>query len=281
MSIRTDLVIEAADTGDGRLPEGVATEVEDHNGVTYTRVRIETQSAALRIGRPPGTYITLDGELTLPDADTLSDLLDKTLTEMLPEGLILVCGLGNTHITPDALGPLAAGRVMATRHIDDALKTSIGLEGLRPVAVIAPGVLGQTGIETSEIVQSVVKSVAPKALLVIDALAARSLSRLGHTIQVCDTGIAPGAGVQNARKELSKSTLGIPVVSVGIPTVVDSATLVEDLTGGAPGEEAARLMVTPREIDSLIDQGASLIARGINRALQPELDDETIHFLMS
>ena len=274
MSIRTDLVIEAADTGDGRLPEGVATEVEDHNGVTYTRVRIETQSAALRIGRPPGTYITLDGELTLPDADTLSDLLDKTLTEMLPEGLILVCGLGNTHITPDALGPLAAGRVMATRHIDDALKTSIGLEGLRPVAVIAPGVLGQTGIETSEIVQSVVKSVA-QALLVIDA-GRPSLSRLGHTIQV---GHRHRRWVQPPRA--FKSTLGIPVVSVGIPTVVDGATLVEDLTGGAPGEEAARLMVTPREIDSLIDQGASLIARGINRALQPELDDETIHFLMS
>lgn len=281
MSIRTDLVIEAADTGDGKLPEGVSTDVSEQNGCKLTRVKIETEAAARRIGRPIGTYITMEGELTLPDADTLTEQLRATLTEMLPEGLILVCGLGNNHVTPDALGPTAAARVMATRHIGDELKATIGLEGLRPVAVIAPGVLGQTGIESSEIVSAIVKDVSPKALVVVDALAARSLNRLGQTIQVCDTGISPGAGVHNARKELSRETLGIPVVSVGIPTVVDGATLVEDLTGAAPKKEAARLMVTPREIDSLVDMGASLIARGLNRALQPELDDETIHFLMS
>lgn len=281
MSIRTDLVIETADTGDGKLPEGVATDVEEREGLTITRVRIDTEEASARLGRPMGHYITIEGNFDLAEAESTSGALQEALSAMLPEGPVMVCGLGNTEVTPDALGPLSASRILATRHISRELQEQIGLTGLRPVSVMAPGVLGQTGIETAEIIGSVADDIAPAALIVVDALAARSVTRLGNTIQVSNTGIAPGAGVKNTRKELTSSTLGIPVIAVGIPTVVDGGTLVQDLTGSEPGEEAARLMVTPRDIDAIIDRGASLIARGINAALQPTLDYESIGYLMS
>ena len=281
MSIRTDLVIESADTGDGKLPSGVDTAVEKREGLTITRVEIESEEASLRLGRPRGRYVTIEGNFDLDQAGSASGALTETLGSMLPEGPVMVCGLGNTEVTPDALGPLAASRILATRHISAELQEQIGLAELRPVSVMAPGVLGQTGIETAEIIGSVAEDIAPASLIVVDALAARSVTRLGNTIQVSNTGIAPGAGVKNTRKELSMTTLGIPVIAVGIPTVVDGSTLVQDLTGSEAGEEAAHLMVTPRDIDAIIDRGASLIARGINMALQPTLDDESIGYLMS
>ena len=171
--------------------------------------------------------------------------------------------LGNAAITPDALGPRAARWVLATRHV-------AGREQLfrkfRPVAVLAPGVLGEIGAS---------------AVLAIDALAARDLSRLGRTVQIADCGIAPGAGVGNDRAELSRHTLGIPVVSMGIPTVVDCSTLLHDLGLPAPAGVPQSMVVTPRDVDLLIDRGAHLIGMAVNHAAQPELTPEEIAYLIA
>ena len=202
-------------------------------------------------------------------------LIGEELAALLPEkGTVLVAGLGNEAITPDALGPRAAGMVLATRHIQGEYARSAGLDDLRPTAVLAPGVLGQTGVESGEIVKGLCGVVSPAAVVAVDALASRSLARLGCTVQLCDTGIAPGSGVGNSRKELTETLLGVPVVAVGVPTVVDAATLARDLTGGEESEVAvaprgAQMMVTPREIDLLIGRASRLVAMAINAALQP------------
>ena len=164
--------------------------------------------------------------------------------------------------------------VLATRHIQGEYARSAGLDDLRPTAVLAPGVLGQTGVESGEIVKGLCGVVSPAAVVAVDALASRSLARLGCTVQLCDTGIAPGSGVGNSRKELTETLLGVPVVAVGVPTVVDAATLARDLTGGEESEVAvaprgAQMMVTPREIDLLIGRASRLVAMAINAALQP------------
>ena len=186
--------------------------------------------------------------------------------------------LGNAAITPDALGPRAARWVLATRHV-------AGREQLfrkfRPVAVLAPGVLGQTGIETAGIIRTVAREIGASAVLAIDALAARDLSRLGRTVQIADCGIAPGAGVGNDRAELSRHTLGIPVVSMGIPTVVDCRTLLHDLGLPAPAGVPQSMVVTPRDVDLLIDRGAHLIGMAVNHAAQPELTPEEIAYLIA
>ena len=218
-------------------------------------------------------------------ADDVTHLLARELAALLPgEGPVLVVGLGNRQITPDALGPETARQILATRHIPAQLAAETGLTGLRPVAALAPGVLGQTGIETGEIVRSIVRDLRPAAVIAVDALAAQSLSRLGVTIQLSNSGISPGAGVLNARQELSAQTLGVPVLSAGIPTVVDGATLVEDLAGGDPAAlppEAHGMMVTPRDIDALIARGAKHLSLAINAALQPQLSLEDINYLVS
>ena len=202
------------------------------------------------------------------------------LIEFLPKGLVLVAGLGNTAITPDAIGPKAANGVLATRHIEGEIARSIGLDDMRPVAVISPGVLGQTGIETGEIIAGIAKLINPAAVIVIDALASRCLSRLGCTIQMSDTGICPGSGVGNARAEISKKTIGVPVISVGIPTVVDAVTLAQDLTGHecekTVNPRGAKMIVTPQEIDLLVSRGASTVSMAINYALQQGIDRGTI-----
>ena len=154
----------------------------------------------------------------------------KEIRSLLPEkGLVLVAGLGNSDITPDDLGPRTANMILATRHISEELARAVGLIGLRPVAVLAPGVLGQTGIETGELLYSIVQRLSPAALIVVDALASRRLDRLGCTLQISDTGISPGSGVGNARPHISRETMGVPVISMGVPTVVDAATLAADL----------------------------------------------------
>jgi spore protease len=206
--------------------------------------------------------------------------------DLLPkEGLVLVVGLGNENITPDALGPKTINLMIATRHISKEIADSVGLGDLRTVAAISPGVLGQTGIETGEIIQGVIKSVKPVAVLTIDALASRKLSRLGCTIQISDAGVTPGSGIGNSRAQISRQTLGVPVVSVGVPTVVDAATLVYDLMGKDIDEEEieekldhnkSQMIVTPKEVDLLIDRASRLLALAINSALQPTLTAEDI-----
>ena len=192
---------------------------------------------------------------------------------------MLVVGLGNRDITPDALGPNAINYILATRHISPELAHEIGLDGLTPVSAVATGVLGQTGLETAEIVGAICKQTRPTAVIVIDALACKSLDRLGKTIQMSNTGICPGSGVQNARKELNRKTLNTTVVSIGVPMVVDLRTIVSEITGSSP-ELQSNMMVTPREIDALIEHSSKTIAYSINKCLQPTLDIETIAALV-
>ncbi len=272
--IRTDLALEACD---GQAPKmrGVQRRQSQQGGVTVTRIVVQSDSAAKQLEKPKGTYITVEWDKYAADTDTHT-AVTRALQSLLPrQGTVLVAGLGNLQVTPDALGPKTAAKVLATRHISAELAQSIGLTGLRSVSVLAPGVLGQTGIESMEILAATVEKTHPDAVLVVDALAARELGRLCRTVQICNTGISPGAGVGNHRAEVSHATLGVPVVAVGVPTVVDAATLVADLSGSLPARPTD-MIVTPREIDMEIDRAGNLLGHAINCALQPHIDPEVL-----
>ena len=205
------------------------------------------------------------------------------LRSLLPkDGSILAVGLGNTRITPDAVGPKSVSMVLATRHIGKELSDEIGLGELRSVAGFVPGVLGRTGLEAAESVKGLVGAVSPSAIIIVDALAARKLSRLGTTIQISDIGIIPGSGVGNARKEITERSVGVPVISVGIPTVVDVGTLVADLTGSNSEipSESRDMIITPREIDIVIERASELIGMSINKALQPDISVDEMMMLV-
>lgn len=286
MPVRTDLAMESAAAYRQHPPEGIQFREETLEGIHVTHVEITTDQAASLLGRHLGHYVTVEFSPEKEDAQALAHALAKILQPWLPQtGCILVVGLGNDRMTPDALGPRAVRKILATRHLPPDFAQKTGLEGLRPVAALAPGVLAQTGMESSELVHSVVKDISPSAVIVIDAMAARAYQRLGRTIQLADSGISPGAGVDNARKELSKSTLGVPVISMGIPTVVDGGTLACELCGlkddSALPPSARQLTVTPRDIDSMIERGAKQLSLGINAALQPHLTLEEIDYLAS
>lgn len=290
MNFRTDLALEKRENIDSGEIDGVISEREEKNNVTVTTIYVTNENGSKALGKPVGRYITLEVTPFMKNSD-LSDgrieVFSEKLLSLLPnEGTVLVAGLGNESITPDALGPRCVSLLLATRHIKKELAKSIGLSPLRPVAGIVPGVLGKTGIETSEIIEAVCERIKPCALIVIDALASRKLSRLGTTVQMTDTGISPGSGVGNTRSEISERKLGIPVVAVGVPTVVDGATMAFDLleNAGLDGEKLLKsgafsketpMMVTPKEIDLVIERAAMLISMGINSAMQPllSLDD--------
>ena len=278
MQFRTDLAIEAATQGDKAIP-GIKQESRQVEDIRLTRIVIENEQGEQALGRPRGTYITAELQPLSDDEENMegkAKILGDELRSLLPEsGVVLVTGLGNQSVTPDALGPRSAGMVLATRHIEGEFARSTGLDKLRPAAVFVPGVLGQTGVESSEMVKGICDIVKPASVIVIDALAARSVERLGCTVQICDTGIAPGSGVGNNRMALNKEKLGVPVIGLGVPTVVDARTVAMELTGR---EEAgnqvtprgAEMMVTPREIDLIIKRASQLVAMTINAALQPD-----------
>ena len=290
MNKRTDLALENVEMQPKKQTEGVRSLTQKQNGVRVSAITIFNEAGAHALGKPQGNYVTLE----LPDRlespatrETARDILSQQLQRMLPErGTVLVVGLGNENITPDALGPKCVSLLFATRHITGEVAKQAGLGSLRAVAAIAPGVLGQTGIETAEIIESLVQRVKPRAVLVIDALASCRLTRLGTTIQLTDTGIAPGSGVGNRRVELSARTLGVPVIAIGIPTVVDATTLALDVLqangldapSGQPLEQSGErlMMVTPKEVDLMVDRAAETLAMGINHALQPELSEEEL-----
>ena len=287
MSTRTDLALELSEAL-ANVPEGVINEELTVGEAKISRIQVTNKEGEAAIGKPIGNYVTIElppfsGEGSM-DESNLS-VVKNEISRLLPkEVLILIAGIGNAEITPDSLGPKAAALVLATRHISPELAKSAGLGDLRPVAVLSPGVLGQTGIETGEIIQGIVDKVKPSGVIVIDALAARRLSRLGNTIQISDTGISPGAGVGNKRKEISKVTLGVPVLSIGVPTVVDAATLVSDITADpkvSSREELTNMIITPREIDLLIEHAARLISHSLNCALHPALSSEDLLALVS
>ena len=286
--------------------EGVETEIEEMDEkIKISRVKIINEKGAEAIGKPIGNYITIDiKKLKIADNNEIQKA-SETVTEELralinkhidKKGDILIVGLGNTYVTPDSLGPKVVKDMDITRHLLKYAPEYIDAE-TRPVTAIAPGVLGTTGIETMEIIKGIVENIKPKLIIVIDSLSSKSIERISSTVQVADTGIVPGAGVGNARNEVSQRTLGIPVIAIGVPMVVEAATIaadsidlfIEKLQQEAKSNEYLNelknvdkyemirealipkdynLIVTPKEIDDLIENMKDVVARGINFALQ-------------
>lgn len=284
MQYRTDLALELLDSEN---INGIDHFTEKKGDTVIDRIRVKDESGAAHLGKQKGTYVTVSMP---PISDSMSaneeniSIIADEIRRLLPkEGTVFVVGLGNTSITPDALGPEAVKGILATRHIMDEFKRIEGLERLRSVAVLAPGVLGQTGIEAADIIVSVKNNIRPSAVIVIDALASGSLSRLGCTVQISDAGISPGAGVGNNRPCINKETLGVPVIAVGVPTVVDAETIAVDAAERAnaaadvisqarknSSPKGAKMIVTPREIDLIISRASKLISLAINLALHPD-----------
>ncbi len=286
MDLRTDLALEKRELLGREEPEGVESEESDQGGVKFTKIRVINEKGSETLGKPIGTYITAEIPELMKNPVTDEDMIEAVaaqLRSLLPkDGSILAVGLGNTRITPDAVGPKSVSMVLATRHIGKELSDEIGLGELRSVAGFVPGVLGRTGLEAAESVKGLVGAVSPSAIIVVDALAARKLSRLGTTIQISDIGIIPGSGVGNARKEITERSVGVPVISVGIPTVVDVGTLVADLTGSNSEipSESRDMIITPREIDIVIERASELIGMSINKALQPDISVDEMMMLV-
>ncbi len=290
MERRTDLAVEERELL-GEDIKGAEYSEEDKGGLHIERLRITAERAAQLLKKPMGTYITAQlPPLTdnIRDTDERVGVLAGEIGRLLPvNGLVLVAGLGNVEITPDALGPKAASKILATRHITGEVARSTGLDRLRAVAVLNTGVTGQTGIETGELLLGVIRSIRPSAVVVIDALASRRLERLGCTVQISDTGISPGAGVGNRRLRIDAQTMGVPVVAVGVPTVVDALTLAFDLLdiddermgmelSRAVSPQGRTMVVTPKEIDLLINRASHLISLSVNMALQSGIDTDDL-----
>ncbi len=243
-SIRTDLALEEKERfeSDNVEVQGVVLEesYDEEKEIRVTRVKIETEKGAKTMGKPVGTYLTLEApNLSVPDEDyhrEVSEELAKYIRELIMENefpnediSILVAGLGNRQVTPDSLGPKVADHLTVTRPIvKEYGKYAMGMECAHLISAIVPGVMGQTGMETEEIIRGVIKETHPDLLIAVDALAARNSRRLNRTIQIADTGIHPGSGVGNNRNGLNRESLGIPVIGIGVPTVVDAATIVND-----------------------------------------------------
>lgn len=306
-NFRTDLACERRDiykrvNGLEEI-DGIETE-QKGDEIKINTVRVTNEKGAQAIGKPIGTYITVDiKNFKIADEDKIqkaSEVVTEELKKLIDEHSaktddILVVGLGNRFVTPDSLGPKVITDIEITRHLLKYAPQYLAPD-TRPVSAVSPGVLGTTGIETFEIVKGIVDNVKPKLLIVIDALASRSIERISSTIQIADTGIVPGSGVENARKTLNKESLGVPVIALGIPTVVDLGTIIDEgldlfitkLQEKAESNEYLNklkekdnyeeikealtpndynMIVTPKEIDDLIEKMKDVIARGINFAL--------------
>ena len=312
--VRTDLAIEAREIIDKRNKQeqveidGVEVETRQEEAYTLTHVKITDEDGSTQMGKPMGSYITIESpylkENSVEERETLIQVVAEELKKLLaPISIqsVLIIGLGNWNVTPDALGPMVVSRVLVTRHLKETLPSEMQ-EKVAPVAAVSPGVMGLTGIETGEIVKGIVEQTQPSVLIAIDALAARKTSRINATIQMSDTGVAPGSGVGNHRMRLDQDSLGIPVIALGVPTVVDAATLVNDtmnhILGGmlAQAEEGAEfytmlseledqdkytmitelldpytenLFVTPKEVDAVMERLADIVANALNIALHP------------
>ena len=320
-SPRTDLAIEAREFAQQQKQnteelDGVKVEIKNTDIYQITHVKILNETGSQTMGKPIGNYITIESELLKQNDITSHEQIMKTaaehiagLSKLSQKSTILVVGLGNWNITPDALGPKVIDKILVTRHLDGVLPEEIQ-KSVRSVAAISPGVMGITGIETVEIIQGVVEKLKPDLVIAIDALAARKFSRINSTIQMSDTGVAPGAGVGNKRMTLNEQTLGIPVIALGVPTVVDAATLINDtmdrmfeemiaqteqgsafyeMLHNMDTDEKYRLIVdilnpyvgnmfvTPKEVDAVVERLANIIANAINIAIQPGITMEDIN----
>lgn len=288
MDFRTDLALERCEILDKKDTDGIEIEAFEAKKAKVSRISVTNENGEKAVGKPMGEYVTVEVAPFARQAQFIDDSLDAIVTEIrrfLPEkGSVLVAGLGNMKITPDALGPKCASMIFSTRHITGEIQKATGLYGLRCVSSVSTGVTGDTGVEAGELLRGIIDGVKPDTVITVDALAARSVSRLGNTVQMCSTGIVPGSGVGNARREISEKTLGVPVVAIGVPTVVDAATLVADYSGDVSfvsDNGTENMMVTPREIDLMIERAAKLTALAINCALQPDISPEDMLILTS
>ncbi len=305
---RTDLAIERSALARERAAQDIpgmsVREERMEPGITITRVEVTTPQAASSVGKPPGRYFTLECPLLRGRDRSLlkqiAGIVSRELSELagLPRrGDVLIVGLGNWQATPDALGPRVTQQLMITRHIREHLPQELGGR-LNPVAAISPGVLGITGMETIDVVKGLVAEIKPELVITVDALAARSPSRLLTTIQIADTGIQPGSGVGNKRPGINKETLGIPVIALGVPTVVSGASIARDALAAYfqrynpharasvdsvqdfLSEDILELMVTNKDIDVQIMEMSKLLASSLNLATQPAItEDEMLDYL--
>lgn len=282
INFRTDLAIERREISP-HTDDGLIIKENSIKNIKITSIEVINKKGEQAIKKPKGHYITIEAkrfDTGLPVDRELAKIISDELLKLIPQGNALICGIGNEKITPDALGPESISHILATRHIGEELAKSIGFDNLRSVTAISPGVLGQTGMETGEIIKAVIDKVKPDFAIVVDALASRTIKRLGKTVQISDTGIVPGSGVSNARNELSRKTLGIPVIAIGIPTVVDANTLINDIADNDTVYKGAKQMiVTPKEIDLLISHSSRLLSHAINCALQPDIDEDSLLML--
>ncbi len=277
MGIRTDLAIELAENKENG--NGIKTQTKKNGDITVTETEIINEVGERELNRKKGIYITVEfpSIYKITDYKALENEITLALDKVIPKNRenVLIVGLGNTDITPDSIGPFTVKGILATRHIAGQFAESIGLKGLKSVSVIAPGVLGQTGIEVGEIIRGTAEKIKPDLIIAVDALAAKSTDRLFKTVQLSNTGISPGSGVKNARKELSYDTLGVPVVAVGVPTVVDAEVLAYEITGKET-EKEIDMFVTPKEVDMLADRISEILAKALNVFLQPEIEEEIL-----
>lgn len=291
-NIHTDLAMEARESNSAL--NGVSEERTDNEHYSVSRIKIDTDEAASALQKSKGLYITIEApDLVLRESELIkavTEALSAELTGLIDKGgasgTVLVVGLGNRAVTPDALGPKTAEKILVTRHIKQYMPDAIP-NGVRSVCAISPGVLGVTGIETMEVIQGIVERSKPSLIIAIDSLSSRRTERIASTIQLCDAGIQPGAGVGNIRSGLDEASLGIPVIAVGVPLVVYASTIsrdtigliaselgllgneekIKELAAKAISEKTGELIVTPKEIDSLIECTSTILADGINMCL--------------
>ena len=319
INLRTDLALEAREIySDGKKDveiAGVTFYKEEINDISVTTVEITNEEGMKNLNKPIGRYITLesqriksmDPEFSKEISYVLKNQLEKII-KLEKNDTVLVVGLGNWNITPDALGPKVISEIMVTKHLKDYMPEHMD-DDIRAVSAISPGVLGITGVETSDIISGIVRKIKPSLVIAIDALASKSPERISSTIQITDTGINPGSGIGNKRAGLNSDTLKVPVVAIGVPTVVDALSIAAELTNRLfikilensdeksevysviktlreNGEEnlirqviedeKRELMVTPKEVDNLISHISTVIANGINLALHKNIDLEYI-----
>lgn len=317
-NLNVDLALEAREIVQGKTGQeipGVRVDRETYNYATVTVVNIEEKSAEAVMGKPVGTYITIEAPAISgrdPQAHheiglVVAEMLTRMFNLPVPSNVLIV-GLGNWNATPDALGPKVVSQTMVTRHIFNYAPQELQ-PGMRSVSALAPGVLGLTGIETAEIIKGVVDRIKPDLVIAIDALAAKNVSRIGTTIQIANTGVNPGSGVGNQRMGINMESLGVPVVAIGVPTVVHGAVIAQDTieqfieqlktnpslyklysmmnpnVAGAVVQKVlepfgGRLMVTPKEIDDLIQRASKIVAGGITQALHPNLPPDQYEYYL-
>ncbi|MCX7715501.1 MAG: GPR endopeptidase [Clostridia bacterium] len=313
--IRTDLALEAHEMYREQAKkeeklDGVHVKTTQKDNITVTEVKISDEEGEKALGKPIGTYITIEAPQIMHSIEdyenTCIQLSDKirSMAQINDDTVVLVVGLGNENITPDALGPKVVSRLMVTRHLKQYIPEHISSD-IRSVCAVAPGVLGTTGIETAEIIKGVAEKVKPDLVIAVDALASRRLDRISTTIQIADTGISPGAGIGNFRMGLNQESLGVKVIAIGVPTVVDAATVASDsidmminrlnkddslcnvleeidseerhtLIAKSISENIGELVVTPKDVDLIIDKVSKTVANGINLALHQNLTFEEI-----